>query len=166
MAKTKAIRWQKGYWVGGPGIDVVRDYARHGYKKAQIAKEIGITVAQFDRWCAESPELEQAANTHPRLIDALVEDALYKRAVGHKVTEDTYRREDGDMVLVSRTVKDVPGDVGAQKFWLSNRRYEDWRITQPELPGEDEYLTDVKNVLVTIETVASGQDNNDAEQAE
>ena len=69
---------------------------------------------------------------------------------------------DGDMVLVSRTVKDVPGDVGAQKFWLSNRRYEDWRINQPELPGENEYLQDVKNVLVTIETVA----NNTTEQAE
>ena len=66
------------------------------------------------------------------------------------------------MVLVSRTVKDVPGDVGAQKFWLSNRRYEDWRINQPELPGENEYLQDVKNVLVTIETVA----NNTTEQAE
>ena len=162
MAKTKAIRWQKGYWVGGPGIDVVRDYARHGYSKKKIAAEIGITSAQFERWCAESPELEQAANTHPRLIDALVEDALYKRAVGYKTTEDTYRREDGDMVLVSRTVKDVPGDVGAQKFWLSNRRYEDWRINQPELPGENEYLQDVKNVLVTIETVA----NNTSEQAE
>lgn len=162
MAKTKAIRWQKGYWVGGPGIDIVRDYARHGYTKKKIAAEIGITLAQFDRWCAESPELEQAANTHPRLIDALVEDALYKRAVGYKTTEDTYRREDGDMVLVSRTVKDVPGDVNAQKFWLSNRRYEDWRINQPELPGENEYLQDVKNVLVTIETVA----NTPTEQAE
>lgn len=156
MAKSKGTQWQKQYWVCGPGIDVVRDYARHGYTKAKIAKAIGITVGQFERWCAESPELGQAASTHPRLIDALVEDALYKRAVGYKATEDTYRREDGDLVLVSRTVKDIPGDVNAQKFWLSNRRYEDWRINQPELPGENEYLEDVKHVLVTIENVANG----------
>lgn len=162
MAKTKPVRWQKGYWVGGPGIDIVRDLARHRYSKKKIAQEIGISVAQLERWCAESPELNQAINTHPRLIDAMVEDALYKRAVGYKVAEDTYKREDGDLVLVSRTVKDVPGDVNAQKFWLSNRRYEDWRIQQPELPSEDEYLQDVKNVLVTIETVANG----DQEKAE
>ena len=164
MTKKKSQNWSKGYWVNGPGVDVVRDLARHKYSKKRIADEIGITLGQFERWCDESPELNLAANTHPRLIDALVEDALYKRAVGYKATEDTYRREDGDLVLVSRTVKDVPGDVNAQKFWLSNRRYEDWRINQPELPGENEYLEDVKRVLVTIEDVASS--NTTPEQGE
>ena len=159
------MRYTKQYWTDGPGIDEVRDLARHGRSQAEIAEYIGVSESTFSRWCHVSPELQKSANTNPRRIDALVEDALFKRACGSQVVEEVWAPaadDDTRMVLVRRTVKDMPGDVQAQKFWLSNRRYEDWRMVQDPLETDAAYLDGVKNVLVTIERAADGCDADGA----
>jgi hypothetical protein len=68
--------------------------------------------------------------------DERVERSLYQRAVGYdlestKTVEEHAIGEDGKATLVSRITttqtQHVPGDVGAQGRWLSNRRPRQWR---------------------------------------
>lgn len=67
-----------------------------------------------------------------KLIDSqiqIVEDALFKRAIGYRYEEETKEREisASDKKVVKVTTKEVAPDVTAQIFFLTNRAPERWR---------------------------------------
>lgn len=120
---------------------------------AQIARFLGIGPTTLTSWLNEYPDLLKAILVIRREADDQVEASLFQRARGYEVkardvkTEkfvvsassiiaaipDLEGRDDiGDIVLpgvkITETEKTthVAADVGAAKFWLTNRAPEDW----------------------------------------
>lgn len=132
MASTRrycpGITTQLAYWM-----------ARSGLTDEQIAEELGVKRATFASWRKRYPELRDAMKPGKEFVDFLVQGSLLKRALGQKVREVTRERVPVEwekigqsavpcrwaMKITKRVVKELPGEVGAQAFWLKNRQ--GWR---------------------------------------
>jgi hypothetical protein len=106
------------YWPDR--IDYVKAIAARGLNDDEMAAYLGVSPALFDSWKAYYPLLSRAIDEGRTKADAEVVAALHKTAVGYDYdTQEVVRGRGGSMVL--DVTKHVPGDVQAQKFWLSNR---------------------------------------------
>lgn len=120
-------------WLEPDKLLLVEAWARDGLSNEQIAKNIGISTATVYEWQNKYPEFAEAIKRSKEVADIEVENALFKRAIGYSYTEVTKElvldKETGERnLVVTKTVKkDVPPDVGAQCFWLKNRKPEMWR---------------------------------------
>jgi hypothetical protein len=66
----------------------------------------------------------------PHLADDRMERSFYQRGIGYDVPvrEVVTWTEGKDVVeTVTETTEHIPGDVGAQRSWLTNRRPKQWR---------------------------------------
>jgi hypothetical protein len=75
----------------------------------EIANELNIGPATFDRWKQKYPEFRCALKAGKDAFDDRIERSLYQRAVGWG---------------------NLPPDVTACIFWLKNRRKAQWRDVQ------------------------------------
>ena len=91
----------------------------------------------------EFSEFKNAIKRGKKPVDIEVENSLLKRATGYDFDEKTTEVEVGEdgepkVTKVKTTKKHVPGDVGAQAFWLKNRNPKVWRdLKAMELTGAD-----------------------------
>lgn len=98
----------------------------------ELSRELGIAMPTFMLWQREKPEFKEMVRAVRAIADDQVEASLHERATGYiETTEDkAYERDEktGKMVISKRTVKEhhVAADTAAAKFWLGNRRKEDW----------------------------------------
>lgn len=127
-----------------PMLIEIAVWCRNGMTEKELATQLGISVSALKKYKREHKELAKAmAYTRPR-ADANVEDALFKRAIGYQFEEVTKERvivtdKYGNPIIddngvpktkmeVTKIVKkEVQGDVGAQQFWLKNRKPDVWR---------------------------------------
>jgi hypothetical protein len=102
----------------------------------QVAAVLGILPRLLDAWIARHPELKEAMKPGKDFVDNLVEGSLLKRAMGYDVVEVTRENVEVQrdpvtgkvkyaMKTTKRVTKHIPGEVGAQCFWLKNRK--GWR---------------------------------------
>lgn len=109
---------------------IVRWMVRAGLNDEEIARELSLHRSTLYRWKDKYPEFAQAfAETKP-FIDALVEDALLKRALGYQYTETEIRTDEQGRTMEKTVTRQVVPDVTAQIFWLKNRQPERWRDKQ------------------------------------
>jgi hypothetical protein len=109
---------------------------RDGLTEAEGAKRLGISYTTWKLWKNQFPSFAAAIKEGKLPVDAAVESALLKRALGYTYTEVTVEREGGVAVKRKRIRKHVPGDVTAMIFWLKNRRPDNWRdVSRQELTG-------------------------------
>lgn len=112
----------------------LRTLARRGYTLDQMAKELEISKTTLCKWMREDEKLMNAINENRSYVDAMVEDSLYNRAKGCKITEKKtiiYNAKSGNPeTRIEITEKEIPPDTTAQIFWLKNRQPEKWRETQ------------------------------------
>lgn len=114
-------------WITPEGLIKIEGWAKDGLTDKQIAEDkIGITERAFTGWKSRFPELVEALKQGKEVADCLVENALYKRAVGYRYEEVTYENDKE----IKRVVKEALPDVTAQIFWLKNRKPEEWRDKQ------------------------------------
>ncbi len=73
------------------------------------------------------PELESAISHSRESIDAMVECAVLKRALGFSTTEIKTVTKSNGAEEVTRVEKEVPPDLSAAGMWLKNRCPERWR---------------------------------------
>lgn len=104
-----------------------RDLCMLGCSEVEIAKILGLSIGMLRAWRARYDEFDMAWNDGCAIADAQVVAALFKRAIGYdkikwKETKDGIMQE-----LVH-----VEGNVNAQMFWLTNKRPEQWRKTEPD----------------------------------
>lgn len=135
MAKGK---WQK--WVTRNGLLQIGAWARNGLTDEDIAHNIGINVATLYDWKKKHPEISKALNINKAVADIIVENALFKKAVGCTVKEtikSTIKNPDGTVTeTTTEKARELPPDTTAGIFWLKNRRPKDWRDKQEvELSG-------------------------------
>lgn len=138
-------------WISGKGLEKIRSWAEKGLTDTEIAGEIGITRKTLYEWEKKYPEFKEALQRAKRQADDKVVGALYARATGYTATVKKIQRvrevrynEYGKKIsetekLVPATEEiHVPGDVSAQRFWLTNRDPEHWKNkTEAEIGTEN-----------------------------
>jgi len=112
-------------------LDTIKAWKRKGKTDKEIADDLGIDQSTLCDYKNKYPELTKALKTGKDDADALVENALFRRAIGYEydeVTETVEKNTKGKMVLVSRKIvkKFLPPDNIAIIFYLKNRVSEDW----------------------------------------
>lgn len=112
----------------------------YGLTQAGIAPIFGVSVKAIEKWIQQYPDFKAAMVKGRDDFDSVkVEQTLLKRALGYKYTETTTktvtlkRRSDEGMVYVPAvettiTHKELPADVKAIMFWLTNRNSERWKM--------------------------------------
>jgi len=149
-AKTKTKRKRKNYnvkqtdkssdknvyskWLKEDKLIMLEGWRRDGLSLEQIALKIGINVGTLAKWRVKYDKIGEALKKGREIVDTEVENALLKRALGYniflkkamKIKKDQYAEE---VIYVEEEVH-IQGDVGAQIFWLTNRKPETWQNTQ------------------------------------
>lgn len=155
-------RERKAFWTGEDGRTLIRQWRREGASLERIAAHIGIATSTLEKWRMQSPELEAAIKDTDELVNAMVENALLRRALGYDKVDVTEELVEGEMREVRRVTTPVPPDVKACLSWLYSRRSDRWRAQQAPLDATAEEVAQAKEVLVTVAKAAGealrGQD--------
>lgn len=135
-------------WRTEDGLLLLTAWSRDGASYKDIADRIGIAETTLYTWKSRFEDINKALSRGREPTDIEVENALYKRALGYteKILKNYKIRkvyyEDGKKCEVEELVQayedlHVPGDVIAQKYWLSNRKPEIWkdRPAEREIDG-------------------------------
>lgn len=132
-----------------PRLIEIEAWKRDGLTNEQIMKNLGIGRDSFYRYKDKYSEFSDALKKGKEVADIEVENALFKRAIGYKYKEVTKEVKEIDgkkSTYIKEITKEIPGDVGAQIFWLKNRKSSKWKDKQ-DIDIED------NNVSITINGV-------------
>ena len=132
-----------------PRLIEIEAWKRDGLTDEQIFKNLGISRDTFYKYKEKYSEFSDALKKGKEVADIEVENALFKRAIGYKYKEVIKEVKDIDgkkTTYVKEVIKEMPGDVGAQIFWLKNRKSSKWKDKQ-DIDIED------NNVSITIQGV-------------
>lgn len=118
MAKGKYYKW-----LEPDNLMLLEAWARNGLTDEQIAENMGISCSTLYDWKNKYSDISESLKRGKEVVDVLVENALFKRALGYEYKEVT--KEDG--VTTKVVTKHMAPDTTAQIFWLKNRRPDLWR---------------------------------------
>lgn len=111
-------------WTTEANLIRIKHWFRDGLTNEDVAeKKIGINRTTFYRWLQKSSELRKAVEEGKMPANEMVEDAVFKRAVGFYATEKKIE-PDGS---VTEYEKYYPPDVSAQALYLNNRSRDRWK---------------------------------------
>ncbi len=128
-------------WLTEDGLIKIQGWARDGLIDKEIAHNIGIGYSTLREWKNVYPEIGEALRKGKEVVDRIVENALYKSAIGFmqkikkpvRIKEVEYDpktgkkiRESEKWVQVEEEIYIAP-QVTAQIFWLKNRKPDQWR---------------------------------------
>lgn len=132
-----------------PRLVEIEAWKRDGLTDEQIFKNLGISRDTFYKYKEKYSDFSEAIKKGKEVADIEVENALFKRAIGYKYKEvikevkEIYGKK---TTYVKEVIKEMPGDVAAQIFWLKNRKSSKWKDMQ-DIDIED------NNVSITIQGV-------------
>lgn len=106
---------------------LIEAWLRDGLSVEQCCKNLGISRNLWYKAVQENEEFERLSTRTKDVVDAEVENMLYKRAMGYEYDEVTEEYEAGFLTKKKVVHKHIPPDTGAQVFWLKNRRSDKWR---------------------------------------
>lgn len=134
-------------WLEPDGLLRIEAWARDGLTNEQIAKNMGIARGTLREWTEAYPSISTALKRGKEVIDIEVENAMCKRALGYEYEEVKTIIEqtpDGSRkTKIEKIKKHVAPDVGAQIFWLKNRRKQLW-MENPHKVSNDAELLELK----------------------
>ena len=128
MAKGKYEQW-----LTEDGLTTLKSWARLGLIDEDLAKNMEISTKTLYEWKNKYSKIREALTYAKAKADAIVENALYKRAIGYsydEVTQERRKTADGkgyEMVVTKVITKFVVPDTTAQIYWLKNRKPDMWR---------------------------------------
>lgn len=104
------------------------DLYKEGKTDAQVAQLTRISPRTLYYWKSKYPDFLQAIKESASVADDIVEACLYARATGYNYWgEKQFYDKNLQDIQRFKVPMHVPPDVGAQIFWLKNRRPEVWR---------------------------------------
>jgi len=107
--------------------EIAEQYARDGLTNDEIAQKLGISTSTLYNWQKKYVEFLEALKKGKQVVDAKVEKALLKRALGYDYEEIKVTVNESGQKRVEKTKKQVKPDTTAQIFWLKNRLPDKWR---------------------------------------
>ena len=111
-------------WTTEANLIRIKHWFRDGLTNEDVAeKKIGINRTTFYRWLQKSSELRKAVEEGKMPANEMVEDAVFKRAVGFYAKEKKIE-PDGS---ITEYEKYYPPDVSAQALYLNNRARNRWK---------------------------------------
>lgn len=131
-------------WTEPDKLLLLEAWARDGLTDEQIAGNMGINVRTLYLWKKKNVQIFQSLKVGKEIADIEVENALRKKALGFRETEQTVTTrktveyENGKRVreisepVIAEVEKYYPPDTTAQIFWLKNRKPEKWRDKQEQ----------------------------------
>ena len=128
-------------WLTEDGLIKIQGWARDGLIDKEIAHNIGIGYSTLREWKNVYPEIGEALRKGKEVVDRIVENALFKSAIGFmqkikkpvRIKEVEYDPKTGKKVRESEKWVQVEEEiyiapqVTAQIFWLKNRKPDQWR---------------------------------------
>lgn len=121
-------------------LEWIKELASFGFTDTEIAGALGIARSTYFTYKKEHPELDQQIKDGKVIADSGPIKSLLKRANGYDYIEESIEYEPGEdgkspkIKSIKRTKKHHPPNVMAILAWLHNRRREDWKQRQIELP--------------------------------
>jgi excinuclease UvrABC ATPase subunit len=139
---------------------IVEGLARDGLDNKDVAKYFNYSETYFSELVNSISELSEALKKGRKPLEILVENSLYRRAVGGTKVKTQVRRFleercqcEGndkkcpeckgtgkilitDVELVQETVSELPPDVGAAAFWLKQKKSEVWNKQPTKIETE------------------------------
>lgn len=128
----------------------VEQLAASGLNNKQIAEAICIGEKTFYEWMQRYPQFSHSIKKYRGVADIMVENALFKSAIGTEYDEikkeRKFNKKTGQFEVVVTEVinKYIPGNSTAQIFYLKNRmpdRYRDKVETAITLPQDISQLS-------------------------
>ena len=113
-------------WLTEEGLLKIEGWARDGLTDEQIAKNMGIAPSTLYEWKKKYSEFSEVLKRGKEVVDRMVENALFKTALGFVYEEETVTNE-GSVVTTKKYSKP---NTTAQIFWLKNRKPNEWRDKQ------------------------------------
>ena len=145
-------------WLEKDNLLRIEGWARDGLSSEQIAHNMGIAVTTLRDWMSKYDLISIAIKKGKAPVDLEVENAMYKSAIGHKITvKKAVKIKTKKQLKDKGTIEEehiewvdeeqyVPPNVTAQIFWLKNRRPEQWR-------DKREVVADVQTGVQIIDDV-------------
>lgn len=147
----KGSKERKRFWLSDEGLELIAGFRREGMTLEEIYQgQIGVSDTTWRKWMAQSEGLRAAIAQTDEYVNFLVEQALLRRALGYEVVEIDEELIEGEMRVVRRRHRHVPGDTKAQLAWLYSRRADRWRANQDPRDATTEQLRVVDTVLVSV----------------
>lgn len=140
-------------WLTPEGLEMIRDWARAGLNNEEMAHNMGIRPSTFYDWQKKYIEFSEALLHARAIVDAKVENALFKSATGYYIAEEQaikvkdegydangkkYSREHVEIVEVRKW---IPANALVQMFVISNRRPEEWKKEPTSRPSDIQYIS-------------------------
>jgi len=112
-------------------VDEVAKLAEAGCTDSEICQRINVSISTLWTWRKLHPDFAEAFKMAKTLPDDRVEGTLYRVALGYDYTEQQAIKvktgEHTEEVQVVDVVKHQPPSEPSLRFWLKNRRPEQWR---------------------------------------
>lgn len=148
--RRRSTTWKKFYTA--QNLEVIKSLCRKGWHNDEIAAYIGISESTLYEWTKKHPEFSESLSIGKDYCVAVVENALFQRAIGIEKTapkkEETITVDivkDGKVVgkQVTKKIENelifVPPETKAATFILTNLAPDDWKQKQQtELTGNVE----------------------------
>lgn len=136
MAAPKGNKFAEGNKGGGRPSRYKPEYARIaksmcalGATTADLAETFGVAASTICAWQVSHQEFSESLRVGKKGPDIRVERSLYQRALGYEYQAEKVVICHGEPVVVKYR-EHVPPDTAACKFWLINRRKNEWADTQ------------------------------------
>lgn len=107
-------------------LKIIEKLCRLGATDADLAEALEVSESTINKWKLDFPIFSESLKKNKALANALVEQALFKRATGSRVKEDKVFNQQGE-IIVHEGFKEYPPDVAACISWLSNRDGDRWK---------------------------------------
>lgn len=98
-----------------------------GATDAQLAEYFEVSEVTINAWKRAHPEFLKSVKAGKVVADANVAHSLYQRAIGITIEEQKEVIGKDGKTVVLKTIRQLPGDVQAQRFFLKNRQPSKWR---------------------------------------
>lgn len=110
-------------------VEQARKLCALGATDAQLADFFKVSVSTVSLWKCVHEEFSESLKAFKEKADELVEQSLYRRAMGYE-HDETDIRVVGTRLVKTPMRKHYPPDTTAAIFWLKNRRSQEWRDRQ------------------------------------
>lgn len=128
-------------------LERVKMWARDGLTEKEMCAKIGITEQCFAIWKHKYIELVVALKENKEIVDAKVEQALYKKAMGFEYEETKITVDENGKKRVEKIKRFCPPSDTAMIFWLKNRQRTKWRNREEVEISDSGNLTELINVV-------------------